>query len=42
MERARFFSEDSSARKLEVLYERVIEAKKERLASKGRHKGRSQ
>lgn len=42
MERARFFSEDSSARKLEVLYERVIEAKRERLASKGRHKGRSQ
>lgn len=42
MERARFFSEESSARKLEVLYERVIEAKKERLASKGGKKRRSQ
>lgn len=42
MERARFFSEESSARKLEVLYGRVIEAKKERLASKGGEKRRSQ
>lgn len=42
MERARFFSEESSARKLEALYERVIEAKKERLASKGGEKRRSQ
>lgn len=42
MERARFFSEESSAKKLEVLYERVIEAKRERLASKGGKKRRSQ
>ena len=42
MERARFFSEESSARKLEVLYGRVIEAKRERLASKGGEKRRSQ